>query len=113
MSELLDKFKKFEDKKSEEKSKIIRPLSSIKDLQKKSSSGTKSISPRKDISILNEENLIRFIQEQERTKPYEMKIRFYKSSSYEIQKLLKNLFQKDLLKRNRNGWISLKEGELK
>lgn len=59
------------------------------------------------LHILTEKNLIRFIQEQERTKPYEMKIRFYKSSSSEIQKILNSLFKKGLLTRNKNGWISL------
>lgn len=57
---------------------------------------------------LNEKNLIRFIKEQENTKPYEMKIRFYDSSSFEIQKLLDKLFQENIIKRNKNGWISLK-----
>lgn len=68
---------------------------------------TPRIPKKEPLHILNGKNLIRFIQEQERTKPYEMKIRFYNSSSYEIQKLLNKLFRENKIKRNKNGWINL------
>ncbi|MFW9971078.1 MAG: hypothetical protein ACFFDF_12865 [Candidatus Odinarchaeota archaeon] len=75
----------------------------------KSDLPSRTTTRKQPLHILNEKNLIRFIEEQERTKPYEMKIRFYKSSSNEIQKLLDKLFQEKKLERNRNGWISLIE----
>ena len=63
---------------------------------------------RKQLHILNEENLIIFIKQTNKTKSYEIKHRFYNSSSSEIQDLLDKLFKKGLLVRNRNGWIYLK-----
>lgn len=63
---------------------------------------------RKQLHILTEENLIKFIKQTNKTKQYELKHRFYNSSSFEIQDLLNKLFQKGLLVKNRNGWIYLK-----
>jgi len=59
---------------------------------------------------LNEENLIIFIKQTNKTKPYELKHRFYESSASEIHDLLDKLFQKGLLEKTRNGWIYLKKG---
>lgn len=60
------------------------------------------------LHILTEENLIHFIQEEKRTKLYEMRIRFYKNSINEIDMLIKKLFKESKLTKNKNGWISLK-----
>lgn len=67
----------------------------------------------KQLHILTEENLILYIKQTRKTKPYELKHRFYNNSSFEIQKLLDILFQKGILEKNRNGWIYLKNEKLK
>lgn len=74
--------------------------------EKKISSALKKKSEK--LHILTEENLIHFIQEEKRTKLYEMRIRFYKNSLNEIDILIKKLFQENKLTKNKNGWISLK-----
>lgn len=56
---------------------------------------------------LTKTNLLRFIMEQERTKLYEMKIRFYQNSSNEINALVQECFNQELLIKNKNGWISI------
>lgn len=65
------------------------------------------ISRRKPLHILTEDNLIHFFKEKEKTKLYEMKIRFYNNSLKEIDDMVKSLFKKGLLKRDKNNWISL------
>jgi hypothetical protein len=58
--------------------------------------------------FLTEENLINFVKAQERTKVYEMKIRFLDNSSLEIKKLVDSLKKRSILAQNKNGWIYLK-----
>ncbi len=68
-----------------------------------------SIPRRKPLHILTEDNLIHFFKEKEKTKLYEMKIRFYNDSLKEIDDMVKSLFKKGLLKRDKNNWISLRQ----
>ena len=60
---------------------------------------------------LTEANIIKFIKEQEKTKLYEMKIRFLDNSAYEIKKLIDSLKKKGIIAANRNGWFYLKNKE--
>lgn len=60
---------------------------------------------------LTEANIIKFIKEQEKSKVYEMKIRFMDNSAYEIRKLIDSLKKKGTIAMNKNGWIYLKKRE--
>ena len=68
-----------------------------------------SISKRKPLHVLTEDNLTHFFKEKEKTKLYEMKIRFYDNSLKEIDDMVQSLFKKGLLKRDKNNWISLRQ----
>lgn len=92
---------------------IVKEFTEMKDNLTSDKPATRSKRPRpkttnKQLHILTEENLIIFIKQTNKSKSYEMKHRFYNSSSFEIQQLLDKLFQKGQLKRNKNGWISLR-----
>ena len=110
--DILEKAKqKLAEKKSEEKPEVkISPVGADKKITReknqKITSGLEKKSEK--LHILTEKNLIHFIQEEERTKLYEMKIRFYKNSLNEIDILIEKLFQENKLTKNKNGWISLK-----
>ena len=68
----------------------------------------RQISKKPPLHLLTEDNLIHFFKEKEKTKLYEMKIRFYNNSLKEIDHMIKSLFKKGILKRDRNNWYSLK-----
>jgi len=69
--------------------------------------------PLNQLHLLTEENLIIFIKQTNKTKPYELKHRFYNNSVSEIHDLLDKLFQKGVLEKKNNGWIYLKNEKLK
>jgi hypothetical protein len=58
---------------------------------------------------LTEENLIIFIKQVNKIKPYECKHRFYDNSLSEITELIYKFREKGILDKNRNGWYFLKE----
>jgi predicted transcriptional regulator len=73
-----------------------------------SSTNSQIEGPRDFRLFLTEENLINFVKAQERTKVYEMKIRFLDNSSLEIKKLVDSLKKRNILTQDKNGWIYLK-----
>ena len=95
-------------KKKEGKIEIIPDSQEEKKPKLESKIRKTPIISKPDLHILTEENLIIFIKQTRKTKSYELKHRFYNNSSYEIQQLVNILFQKGLLEKNRNGWISLR-----
>lgn len=80
-------------------------------VKKKAASKIKKIIVKDPRIELTEINLIKFIKEQEKSKVYEMKIRFLDNSAYEIKKLIDLLKKKGTIAANRNGWIYLKKKE--
>jgi len=97
-----------------------RPVQISEKKDGKKSSGEISIKKSKkprvisnQLHLLTEENLIIFIKQTNKTKPYELKHRFYESSASEIHDLLDKLFQKGVLEKKNNGWIYLKNEKLK
>lgn len=78
-------------------------------VKKKAASKIKKIIAPDPRIELTESNIIRFIKEQEKTKVYEMKIRFLDNSAYEIKKLVDLLKEKGIIGADRNGWIFLEK----
>lgn len=62
-----------------------------------------------ELHILNEENVLIFVKQVNRTKKYELKHRFYNSSSLEISNIIDKLLKEGKLQRFDYGWIGIKE----
>ena len=78
-------------------------------VKKKAASKIKTVIVTDPRIELTEANIIKFIKEQEKTKVYEMKIRFLDDSAYEIKKLVDSLKEKGIIAADRNGWIFLEK----
>lgn len=64
---------------------------------------------KKQLHVLNEENLIIFIRQVNKTKKYEGLHRFYESTALEISNLIDKLIEEGKLARFGSGWIGIKK----